>query len=203
MPGIKVEEITGYEQKSGRVWVELAKQIYNENGVGGYRTISHYESGAPYLEGEAVRISVSHTEHILVVASLAKTPEIDLSEYNPRTALGVDVESAEREQVIRLRERFLNTEELAMVSADDLEANILAWTAKEALYKAALTAGLDFRTQILITSLPDIETEKEGRAVVKFDDKNCADFLLHSYKSENYIVTLAYSPKCATFKKSK
>ena len=51
---------------------------------------------------------------MLVVASLPKTPEVDLSIFNPRTALGVDVESSSREQVLKVRDRYLSDEELAI-----------------------------------------------------------------------------------------
>ena len=72
--GVRIEEITGYEQLSGPNWVAFAKQVFSENSKDGYRVIDHYDSGAPFLDGESSRISVSHTGHMLVVASLPKTP---------------------------------------------------------------------------------------------------------------------------------
>ena len=130
--GVQVEEITGYEQLSGPNWVAFAKQVFSENSKDAYRVIDHYESGALFLDGESSRISVSHTGHMLIVASLPRTPEADLSVFSPRTALGIDVESKEREQVLKVRERYLNDDELTMVPADDVVANVIAWTAKEA-----------------------------------------------------------------------
>lgn len=201
--GVKVEEISGCEDKSGALWNILAKQIYCENGRDGYRSIEHYPSGVPYLYGEPVRISVSHTGHMLVVASLPKTPEADLSAYSPRTALGIDVETADREQVLKVRERYLGEEELALVSEDNLQDNILAWTAKEAIYKAAMIEGLDFREQIRIVSLPRLDAEQCGEAVLKDAKGGSVNFLLYSYTTEGYIVTIAITDKTATFKKRK
>ena len=43
--GIKVEEISGMESKSGIIWRELAMQIYCENGRGGFREIGHFPNG--------------------------------------------------------------------------------------------------------------------------------------------------------------
>lgn len=203
-PGIKIEEITGYEQKSGKIWRELAKQVYCENGQDGFRLIRHLDSGAPFLEDEPYRISISHTDHILVVASLPKTPKSDLSVFDPRTAMGVDVESLSRDQVLSIRERFLSDLELAMIDANDTNTNILAWTAKEAIYKAMLTPGLDFRNQISINRLPSIANKEIGIATVKTSDSDRPiEFHLFSYESEGYAITIAYSPKCATFKKHK
>lgn len=199
--GVKIEEVTGYEQLSGPNWVAFAKQVYSENSKDSYRVIDHYESGAPYLEGDSTRISVSHTGHMLIIASLPRTPEIDLSTFNPRTALGVDVESLSREQVLKVRERYMSEDELNLVAADDLTANIIAWTAKEALFKAALMDGVDFRSRIILESLPSLETKKSGKAYVVDNEGNKLEFILYSYVSEANIVTIAISPKTATFKK--
>lgn len=155
--GIKVEEISGMENKSGKLWRDMAMQIYCENGVDGFREIGHFANGAPFLFGLTSRISVTHTAHLLAVATLPKTPEANLSQFAPRTAMGIDAERLDREQVLRVRDKFLSDEEKAIVSEDSLEANIIAWTSKEALYKAAMTEGLDFRNDITIKSLPAID----------------------------------------------
>lgn len=218
-PGIKVEEVSGGEDKSGKLWRSLAMQVYCENGKEGFREIDHFPSGAPYIEGSSERISVTHTDGLLAVATLPPTPEATLAEYAPRTAMGIDAERADRDQVLRLRERFLSPRELEMIKSDDLEANITAWTAKEALYKAALTPGLDFREGIHILRLPvpaDPESWVEelrqkgsrtngpayGEAVVESKEGEKREMLLYSYRSEGCIVTLAYSPKAATFRKA-
>ena len=94
--GIKVEEITGREDKSGLVWLDMARQIYCENGRDGvFRAVLHLDSGVPLLDGEQTRISVTHTDGLLAVASLPKTPEADLREFSLRTSLGIDAERRE------------------------------------------------------------------------------------------------------------
>lgn len=200
--GIKVEEVSGGENRTGAVWRALAMQVYCENGRGGYRELRHRESGAPYIEGEEERISVTHTSGLLAVASLPRTPEADLEKFSPRTALGIDAECWNREKVCQLRERFLSEEELSLAPPDDVKASILAWTAKEALYKAALTPGLDFRRDIKISTLPNPDDGTVGKALVRIgESKEQVEMELYSYTSENCCVTLAYSPKCAKYKK--
>lgn len=209
--GIKVEEISGMENKSGKLWREMAMQIYCENGRDGYREVGHFPNGAPFLFGMPARISLTHTGHLLAIATLPKTPEAELSKFTPRTALGIDAESLDREQVLKVRDKFLSDAEKELVEADNLEANIIAWTVKEALYKAALTEGLDYRNNITILRLPAIDREMNlpgaptpviGSAVLtlpteKGDEK--IEMELYSYDSDGYCVTLAYSPKCAKF----
>ena len=126
--------------------------------------------------------------------------------------MGIDAERRDRSQVLGIRERFLSDAEMAMVAADDVVANITAWTAKEALYKAALTPGIDLRRDIRIQSLPvpmtvtkgsDGHPEfhyEEGRATIRIAG---TDHPMHlfCYDSDDCRITLAYSPKCAKFVK--
>lgn len=220
LPRIKVEEVTEGEDYSGPAWLDAAKQIYCENGREEYRETGHFKNGAPFLYGYAGRISVTHCPGFLAVATLPATPEVELGVYSDRAALGLDAERRDRDQVVRLRDRVLSPEELAMIPADDVEANILGWTIKEACYKAALEPGLDFRTRIRIDRMPKIGPAvpvydaKEfdydgsgrgfhegyyGKATVLLPDGTERPLNLYSYLSDDVIVTLAYSPKCARF----
>lgn len=207
--GIKIEEISGRDDKQGAVWRTLAYQVYGENGREGFREVGHTESGAPLLVGDPARISITHTDRLLAVATLPKTPETDLTVFNPRTALGIDAERTDRAKVVDLRERFLSEDELALVPADSLQDNILAWTIKEALYKAALTPGLDWRKDLTILSLPTVQTEfplsaslPMGKATITLPNGAVYPLDIFSYISDDYLITVAFSPKCAKFKKS-
>lgn len=217
--GIRVEEVCGMENKSGRLWEEMAKQIYCENGRDGYREIGHFANGAPFLFGQTTRISITHAGHLLAVASLPKTPEADLANFSQRTALGIDAERSDREQVLKVRDRFLSDEEKQIIPEDNLELNIIAWTAKEALYKAGMTEGLDLRKDIMIKSLPAIDRKMNlpgapapvlGKASLSLPEtisdiplRKDYEMELYTYESETeterYIITLAYSPKCAKY----
>ena len=206
--GIKVSEVFGMESKSGKLWLEMAKQIYSDAGDN-FLEIRHYKNGAPYIEGLAARISISHTSHFLVVAMLPKTPELDLEKFNTRSAMGVDAERKDRNQVLKIREKFLNDEELAIISPDDTTANIMAWTAKEAAYKAAMTESLDFKNDLVIKKLPklDLHPEQKGKTDLgeilffKKEDKENEVYSLnlYSYESACCVVTIAFSGKCARF----
>lgn len=199
--GIKVEEVCGGEDRDGMVWRELARQVYCENGKDNYREIGHFDSGAPFLEGADERISVTHTRHFMAVATIPVPNGTDLRYFSPASALGIDAEMADRAQVLKIREKFLSDKELEMIPDDNVEVNILAWTAKEALYKAALTPGIDFRNALSIINLPMIDTISDfqkssktfGQASILFPDGNKVSLKLYSYYSEGRIVTLAFS----------
>lgn len=204
--GIAIEEIYGAEEKSPKVWKLFALQIFSESG-GDYRSIVHIENGAPLLEDSPQRISVSHTSHHLVVASLPKTPDIDLTEVNERTVMGVDIEKADRAQVIKIRDKFLSPAEEKMVAAEDVKANILAWTCKEALYKSVMGASPDWKEDYQIISLPipaaDIKSatkEKFGKGLVKMADGSQIGMNLSSWQSDGHILTLAFSSKIPMYK---
>lgn len=215
--GVKVEEISGGENRLGALWTSMAYQVYSENGRDEFREIGHFACGAPFLLNSPERISVSHTKNKLVVATLPPSPDEDLNLFSPATALGVDVESADRSQVLKLRERFLSDDELELVAADDVVANITAWTSKEALYKAGMGMNPDFRKAIRINRLPVPAKEEEWLRYISSADKpdlseafGEASLLLpsgdnlkmnlFSYWSDNDIVTLAYSDQTLRFR---
>lgn len=224
--GIRVEEICGGEDKSAKLWKVMALQVFGENGTDRFREILHLPSGAPLLSDSEQRISISHTPHFMVIAFLPRTPEVNLEIFSSRTAMGVDCEPVDRGQVLKVADRILSEEEINLVASyaftleegvshhaplphDEavVRANILAWTIKEALYKAALTPGIDFRTKLVIEKLPEICSNPMvgkpifGRARVLMPDGKEEDMELFSYLSEGHLVTLAYSPKCAKFYK--
>ena len=209
--GVKVDEVFGMDSKSGKVWLEMARQIFCELGEPNYREIGHYESGAPFIYSLNARLSITHTSNLFIGAFLPKTPDQNLEIFNPRTAMGIDAEKIDRSQVLKIRSKFLSEKEMDLVPEDNLEANILAWTSKEALYKAALTPGLDFKENIIITKLPEIDRNINsesgyslGSAILYFPDNTIIqgqqNMELYSYETYGCCVTIAISPKCAKFK---
>lgn len=213
--GVKVDEVFGMEIKNGRVWLELAKQIYCEQGEPNYREINHFSSGVPYLENYPGRISITHTDHFLAVAMLPKTPEINLEFFNPRSSMGIDAERTDRKQVLNVRQKFLSENELEIIPEDNLILNVQAWTIKEALYKAALTPGIDIRKNLQIKTMPLIsenplgkESSQIGIAYILFPKENGKDHDLQEMKLYSYIsygncVSIAISSKCATYGKDR
>jgi phosphopantetheinyl transferase len=114
-------------------------------------TIGHEGDGSPFiipnqacldpdvervLAGRAPFISISHSR---THAALAVAP------YR----VGIDLESY-RSALQHVAHRFLSPEEQAVYSVSH-ESLLFAWTAKEALYKAAGIPRIDFATQIILS----------------------------------------------------
>lgn len=210
--GIAVEEIYGADEKTPKVWKLFALQIFSE-AESDYRDISHFDTGAPYLAGIPKRISISHTSHHLAVASLPKTSDINLEEVNLRTAIGIDIEKADRSQVFKVIDKFLTPAEQTLLptpAASDLQSPapfVLAWTCKEALYKSVLGLAPDWKEDYQILSLPslakdisDATKEKFGKAMINLPDSRKMEMILSSWESEGHIVTLAFSSKIPIYK---
>lgn len=98
--------------------------------------LEHSDAGVPFVEGAEKYISISHSRS---VACLAVADD---------GVPGVDVEQA-REQLRRVAPRVLSDDEIA-VYGSSISLLLRSWTLKEALYKAALTPGLDFRADIAL-----------------------------------------------------
>ena len=121
---IKALESRGRQAERAAV-AELVREALGEDV-----TIDHRSDGSPTVDVPGMVISVSHCATCAAIA-LSDRP------------VGIDVET-DRSQLARVAPRVLSPAELACYS-DRLQA---AWTLKEALYKAALTPGLDFRRDI-------------------------------------------------------
>lgn len=211
--GIVIEMIYGADDKSAKVWKLFAMQIFSE-ADGDYREIEHLECGTPMLCGIPQRISISHTTHCLAVASLPKTPDIDLTKVNPRTAIGIDLEKEDRAQVLKIRDKFLSVSEKSLLpeiaeignaTDEDVRQHILAWTCKEALYKADMGEMSDWKNDYSIISLPRVAStiknatpEKYGKGIIKTGDGEI-EMWLSSWKFEGHVVTVAFSGKIARY----
>ena len=123
----------------------LVRHVFGDDARPGHR-----DSGAPFVEGSALHISISHSRSAACLAVAADG------------APGVDIEEP-REQLRRVAPRVLSAEELD-VYGRSMTLLLRAWTLKEALYKAALTPGLDFRSDIALPlDLDDMTAKVCGR----------------------------------------
>lgn len=114
----------------GREAERLAVSGLVSHALGESVVPGHRPDGSPTISVPGIEISVSHCATCAVIA---------LSDRH----IGIDVET-DRSQLVRVAPRVLSPAELKYYSNN----LVGAWTLKEALYKAALTPGLDFRRDI-------------------------------------------------------
>lgn len=115
-----------------------AERLLLCHAFGHHVLLSHTAQGAPMVVGSDVNVSISHTQGLVVLA------------IDPERIIGVDAEQTDRHQVLRVRDKFLNTKEKRFIAPDDLAAHIIAWTAKEAIIKAERNSALDWTEGICL-----------------------------------------------------
>ena len=134
--GIAVEDLMELPVKRQRE--KAAERLLLREAFGRPVNLTHTEQGAPMVEGSDMNISISHTMRLVVLA------------VDPAQVIGVDAEQVDRQQVIKVRDKFLNANEKQFIAPDDLAAHIIAWTAKEAIIKAERNSALDWTEGICL-----------------------------------------------------
>ncbi len=118
----------------------------------------HHPTGAPYLEGaagEKYEISISHCRRMAIVALAPRGSRI-----------GVDCESADRAgQLRRVAGRFLSTGEYGRWSRSEALLS-LAWTIKEAAFKAAGDPTLTMRAIPLPDTAPTENSDADCQMTI-------------------------------------
>lgn len=111
-------------------WLSV-RRLMHELGV--TSPIDYLPSGRPYLKDDARHISISHTRGYAAVA---------ISELNP---IGIDIEQR-TDKVYRVWDKFLSREEktFPLLAKKNVEAMLVVWTAKEAMFKLMDKQGIDF-----------------------------------------------------------
>lgn len=116
------------------------------------KPILHEENGQPYLEDHSFHISVSHTKGYAAVA------------LHPRFRVGIDIEHFGM-TVYRVREKFMQEDELEEADVEDIYQLLLYWSAKEAVYKVLSMDGVELRRHIRIFPFEMEEEEGELNAI--------------------------------------
>lgn len=124
--------------------------------------VVHDPEGAPQLIGSPLFVSISHSRNYAAV----------MTSTNCRC--GVDIEEPRMEQLERVKEKFMSAAEIA-AGVEPLTA----WTAKEAVFKAAGTPGLGM-SQIDLLAIPGCAVTPDGRR-----------FALHTEETPQYTLTTA------------
>lgn len=162
-----IEEI----KSNQRACEKLATQLIIALTLDNKAQLRHTEDGAPYIENSPIHISISHSAHLVAVA-FSSAP------------VGIDIEH-KAEQVLRVREKFLNDRELAITLCNDKVVNMMFWTAKEAVYKIHGKKGIDFRNDIY----QDTRVNSVFRAV---DGRKRTRYKVQHYNlDENFMLAIA------------
>lgn len=135
--GIPVDDLAQLPVKRQRE--KSAERLLLCHALGEPVTLSYTGQGAPVIDNhEGLNISITHTRHLVALA------------LNDDVVIGLDAEQTDREQVIKVRHKFLNASEQQFIAPDDQTAHIIAWTAKEAVIKAERNSAIDWTDGIVL-----------------------------------------------------
>lgn len=170
--GIPVEDLEKLPAKRQRE--KAAELLLLCRAFGRPVTLLHDGQGAPSVQGTDVNISITHTMKLVALA------------WDKAQVIGLDAEQCDRKQVVRVRDKFLNASEQQFINPDDLEAHIIAWTAKEAVIKAERNSALDWTDGICLNPFEPSAGETTIAA-------RCGDrlYTLYTRCVEGHYITLA------------
>lgn len=115
--------------------LRLVKQQFGKNSV-----LSKNKYGAPFINGEAKYVSLSHSFPKVVLA---------ISDY----VCGVDVEEI-KPKVLRIASKFLNPFEIEQTENTSTKTTLF-WSAKETIFKIYQKGAVDFKDHIHLKLLDD------------------------------------------------
>ena len=119
--------------------------------------LSHHDNGKPYLENNAVNISITHTEKYVAVI------------LHEEEDCGIDIESLDRD-FSAVEKKALSEEEIEDLEEEKRNEQLaIYWCAKEAIFKLLSRYNVDFAEQIEIERF---RPRGEGELEATFMDKN-------------------------------
>ncbi|MBQ7269893.1 MAG: 4'-phosphopantetheinyl transferase superfamily protein [Bacteroidales bacterium] len=156
IPSDELEEISFIKSESLRkqkLAVRALLDVMFEEKV----YLSHHDNGKPYIENNAVNISITHTDKYVAII-LHESEEV-----------GIDCESLDRD-FSAVEKKALSEEEID--DLDDEKRNeqlAIYWCAKEAVYKKMSQYKVDFAEQIEVESF---RVRGEGEIEATFTHKD-------------------------------
>ena len=120
--------------------------------------LSHHDNGKPYIENNAINISITHTERYVAVI------------LNDNEDVGIDIESLSRD-FSAVEKKALSEDEIDDLGDDEKRNEQLAiyWCAKEAIYKKIGQYDVNFAEQIEVEKF---RPKKDGELEATFEDED-------------------------------
>ncbi|MGN0232612.1 MAG: 4'-phosphopantetheinyl transferase superfamily protein [Muribaculaceae bacterium] len=142
--GIDTNDITSARSEKVRKERYLTRMLLTEMVDHKQAMLKHEPSGKPILDGIDRSISISHSWPFVAIM-------IGTGGCN----IGIDIET-QAERAHRVRSRFLNRSENAIVAEGDSATCLMAWTAKEAIYKATGVEHLSLADDIALNIIDNV-----------------------------------------------
>lgn len=119
--------------------------------------LSHHDNGKPYIENNAINISITHTDKYVAVM------------INDEDEVGIDCESFDRD-FSAVEKKALSDDEIENLDDDQKNEQLaIYWCAKEAIYKLTSQYDVNFAEQI---EIEDFKVRDEGDLKATFTDRD-------------------------------
>ena len=152
----------------------LGIRIALKTVIGKEILIEYDEGGKPHLSDKSFQISVSHSNKWIAVI------------VHPSKKVGIDIECP-TDKIQKLYKRFLSpVEQKELSEGNDIPQLLIAWSAKEALYKIIGKESIDFANQLRIYPF---EVNAHGEIKAQHVPTK-SNYLLNYKQTEQY--TLVY-----------
>ena len=128
--------------------------------------LSHHDNGKPYIENNAINISITHTDQYVAVI------------LNEEDEVGIDCESLNRD-FSAVEKKALSDEEIGDLEDEQKNEQLaIYWCAKEAIFKLTSQYDVDFAEQIQIDGF---RYRNEGELSATVTDKDGYEQELNLY----------------------
>lgn len=128
--------------------------------------LSHHDNGKPYIENNAINISITHTDQYVAVI------------LNDEDEVGIDCESLNRD-FSAVEKKALSDEEIGDLEDEQKNEQLaIYWCAKEAIFKLTSQYDVDYAEQIQIDGF---RYRNEGELSATFTDKDGYEQELNLY----------------------
>ena len=165
IPSDELEEISYIKNESlrkQRLAVRAVLETMFEEKV----YLSHHDNGKPYIENNAINISITHTDPYVAVI------------LNDEDEVGIDCESLNRD-FSAVEKKALSDEEIGDLEDEQKNEQLaIYWCAKEAIFKLTSQYDVDFAEQIQIDGF---RYRNEGELSATFTDKDGYEQELNLY----------------------
>ena len=174
IPSDEMEEISFIRSESMRKQ-RLAVRALLEEMFEEKVYLSHHDNGKPYIENDAINISITHTAKYVAVI------------LHPTEDVGIDIESLDRD-FSAVEKKALSEDEIDDLDDDKRNEQLaIYWCAKEAIFKRVSAYRVSFSEQIEVERFrPKGEGELDATFIHK--DGYEEDFELEYITFDNHVL---------------
>lgn len=176
--GYSDEAVERFRSESRRrEWLAVRVLLHREAGI--FEPVVYHETGCPYLKDCNLKISISHTSHYASLALSSSSLGLDIEQYG--------------EKALALIDKFSKSSEKNLLETLEMppeRSAVLAWSAKESVYKVADDSKLSLFQNMSIENVDEVQhvlTIRAGHASCMEENK---EYVVRYVFMPHFVLTL-------------